>query len=57
MVVIFGGMDRNYLFKVDGLKFDSTQLFDVILNIWKIGNIFVGFKFCGAKTNHQTNSV
>ena len=32
-VVIFGGIDRSHPLKVDELKCDGTQSFDVILNI------------------------
>ena len=32
MVVIFGGIDKISFLKVDGLKFDGTQLFNVIIN-------------------------
>ena len=40
MVIIFGCIDRNCL--SNGLKFDGTQLFDVILNkfdIFNFGNV------------------
>ena len=33
VIIAFGDINRNCFLKVDGLKFDVTQLFDVTLNI------------------------
>ena len=43
--IIFGGIERKSLLKADGLIFDGTQLFDVILNLFNGFNFQPGANF------------